>query len=195
MITIAYLDWESLSEIKNSGGKLYAVAAPSSLQLACKQLVNNYLDNHEVEASFLAFRQIVQGLFVSEEIDPIDLENEAIINDLLVEMEWLTEEPVQDSPAYIEAQLMSYSQLIASRAAYLIKKRAHHVTWMDARDYCITNEIWLSADILMEPSSKRWNENPMQQGAFITANQVGATADNENTIIQVKRSWDWILNL
>jgi len=125
---------------------------------------------------------LMDGLF-----DPGD-DIYAVVNDLFVEIDWVTEEePVQDYD-YTYDQLVSIGELLSTRivAAYL-NKRGIKTGWVDARDLVRTDATYREAQIdwdVTQRSIKSVVQPLLEEDYFVlTQGFIGATDDNQTTTL------------
>lgn len=127
-------------------------------------------------------RELMDGLFA-----PGD-DIYAVVNDLFVEIDWVTEEePVQDYD-YTYDQLVSIGELLSTRivAAYL-NKRGIKTGWVDARDIIKTDATYREAQINWEATQRsvRSAVQPLLEEEYFVLTQgfIGATDDNQTTTL------------
>lgn len=138
------------------------------------QLLQKVKDNHQ---------QICTELF--EGSIPEDLTDD--LGEIYASIEWVLEEPVQDSYDYIYDQIVSQGEFISTKilAAYLNIQNLP-TQWLDARDVLLTDDRWREPNIVWDETEKRISSKvaPMlNKGFVVTQGFVGSTNDNNTTTL------------
>ncbi len=191
-MTIQYVAWQDVKSIQLRGATLFSIDPSPKIQQAGRQLVDVYFNNYEQATNqFNLLKQVV----LSEIKNLLDSPNQedALINDLLVEIEWIIEEAVKDEQPYVEAQVMTYIVLLSSRIAFLALNNNIELRWLDSRDVAVTDDNWMEAKIQTEVSHQKVL-SLNQDATYITSHGIGCTSDNQNTITQIPRYWALILS-
>jgi len=112
----------------------------------------------------------------------------ALVNDILVEIEWVIEENPKDHYDYVYDQIVSTGELLSSRivCAWLNKcgLTAHFI---DARDIIRTDDTWREGRVQWQQTIEKTNQlvRPLleQRGMAITQGFIGGTPDNNTTTL------------
>lgn len=124
-------------------------------------------------------------------IDPHAVE----INDYLVELEWIVEEPLKDEVPYIQAQISTLAWLIFGRSYCEAFVRNETARFLDPREIIRTDEHWLNAEVNMAESRNKWLEvQPLSELPIITIQGIGASKFNESTLITDPDYWSKVVN-
>lgn len=187
-MNIKYVSWLDLLNITAEKGVIYSIEIQPKLRLSANELIHIYLeDQSKALAEFEKFKLIINQIS-SEHNQVIDLDD-AELNDLLVEVEWIIEEPVHDQPDYLEAQIKAYANLISARLGFLVSSSHCNVHWLDARDIIVTDENWTQASIVLEVSKSKFDKLDNKL-SYISLHGVGASPDNQNTLTKHLKCWD-----
>ena len=186
---IRYVEWAEIDELALTPSSLYSFDCHPNIQSIFDQLVHSYIAGEEqVLVLFKSLHSQIGQLLADVKVNFTD---DAIMNDLLVEVEWIIEEPLKDSEAYIQAQLMTYAHLISSRVAYNVLHKSIKCKWLDARDVVVTSDEWLTAQLKIETCRTRAGQLP-ETMPIISSHGIGCTPDNENTLTTDKKYWEKI---
>ena len=187
-MNIHYISWEELDGLKIVEGSLYSIEVNPQLLEAGINLYNTYIDDQSKAVNqFGVFQKIILDIMSTHNGNtPLE---DAILNDLLVEVEWIVEEPLHDELPYLEAQLINYTHLISARLAFLITEKNSLASWLDPRDVILTDEDWLQAAIDDEGSRKKIL-SVQQSNPIVTTHSIGASSDNQNTLTRISRYWE-----
>jgi hypothetical protein len=191
MIEISYPLWNDLDKIEVVSGVLYSFEVHPKLHTSFSALLDAYVSSDD--QLWNRYRdvqkdvKILLGLSESKEIE------DAVMNDLLVEVEWIIEEDIKDSHEYIRAQLMTYANLLSSRIAFKVLNEKKACKWLDSRDIVITNDEWLDADMSIDIAKSK-AKNIKVGMPIITSHGIGCTTDNENTLTKEKQYWEVLFN-
>lgn len=105
------------------------------------------------------------------------------INDLFVEIEWILEEPVQDSYDYVYDQIVSIGELASTKIlyAYLISIGIN-AAWVDVRDIILTDNTHRDASVNWEVTGKRSINKikPLLQTKDVVVTQGYIASSSEN---------------
>src|SRR5690606_7437160 len=104
------------------------------------------------------------------------------IANTFVEIEWILEEPAQDSFDYLYDQIVSVGELLSSRiVSTYLSDTGYRCRWMDARDYIHTDNNYREAGV-------RWTETEqairqhipplLQESTLITQGFIGSTSED-----------------
>ena len=110
------------------------------------------------------------------------------MNDLFVEIDWIIEDEVHDTYAYLYDQIVSVGELLSSRilSACLADLDVHHV-WHDARDLIITEDVHREARVIWsatrEAISRQLTSDLETNGMVLTQGFIGSTTDNQTTTL------------
>jgi len=180
MMTLKFISWQELKKNKVGASDIIFISPPSDLTEASQKLIEDYIaEKDSVFESFASFKTVLST--VAADLGVQNFDADSLMNDFIVELEWIIEDPVQDSAAYIEAQISAYTSLTASRLASIyLNESEQPITWIDARDVLITSDDWLDAQVDTVVSTKK-AEGILTPLPLIVANHVGCTPDNENT--------------
>lgn len=105
------------------------------------------------------------------------------INDALVEIEWVLEEPPQDDYDYLYDQVVSVGELLSTRivSAYL-NKTGLKTQWVDARDLIKTDNLYREAWVQWSETQEAINDTLpalLKEDQFIlTQGFIGSTSEN-----------------
>lgn len=111
-----------------------------------------------------------------------------IINDTLVEIDWILEEKPDKPYDYIYDQVVSIGEQLSTRiiAAYL-NEQGIATQWFDARDLIRTDDTYREAQIDWEVTEENINRlvSPVLQTGTVALSQgfIGSTADNQTTTL------------
>lgn len=173
MITPKYsiYDWDAQALL--SAG-IYLVESPKAVVEKGRTIWKHYIaqESNELGAAKLDFLNFLADWHT-------DALTDDMINDFIVELDWIIEDTPNAEPDYLEAQLMGYVHLIASRIAAL--RLNAQDCWIDSRDIFPTDENWKSAKLVIEVVN--YNLETLGARAVISSAHVGVTPDNENTLI------------
>ena len=115
------------------------------------------------------------------------------VNDYIVELEWVIEEEVKDSPEYIRAQLMATGRLLYLRAVYDALDTKDDLILVDPRDIIVTDEVWVHATIDFNTSMQKWIDFSSPAKPILTTCGLGSSKHNENTLTAPERYWEGLL--
>ena len=110
------------------------------------------------------------------------------LNDTLVEIEWLLEEPMEDSYDYVYDQIVSVGELLSTHivAAYF-NAHGKSTTWVDARDLIQTDNIYREGWVQWDETIKRTRQTLLpilELGNYVmTQGFIGATSENFTTTL------------
>lgn len=104
--------------------------------------------NEEEDLEFI-FRRWAQPIIQLAEERDISEENISMINDLIVQIEWIIEDPVHDSEPYLRDQFYGFIQLITSLTIESLAEQRLDRTcrWMDVRDILRATDTYRSGDL------------------------------------------------
>ncbi len=194
MKKVSHVNWDSLKSLEPITGELVAIGCSARLAQASDKLIDEFTDGEETTNDcFLELQKEVQT--AAEGLRIASWQSDPIINDLLVEIEWLIEDELKDSKSYIVAQVMTYCHLISARLAFLYLKSAMpmDLIWLDPRDIVVTDDEWVSSTIDMHSSRNRRNQLSLD-GTIITTYGIGCTMDNENTLTKLNEYWSELID-
>ncbi len=114
------------------------------------------------------------------------------LSDTLIEIEWVIEDPVQDSYDYIYDQIVSMGEFLSTRivAAWLQASQIS-CTWLDVRDVIATDNTYRAAQVDMPLTIKRAKQviPPLLKSGFVlTQGFVGGTSENFTTTLGLEGS-------
>lgn len=152
-----------------------------------EEVMNAYYGNGEsVQDKLQVVRdyhyEMMAGLF-----DPGD-EVYALVNDALVEIDWIIEDPAEQAYDYMYDQLVSVGELLSTRivAAYL-NKIGIETKWVDARDVIRTDGTFREAQILWDLTEEAAGKHllPVLDAGSMVVTQgfIGSTEDNQTTTL------------
>lgn len=125
---------------------------------------------------------------VAAELFEKPLELQTSLNDTFVEIEWLLEEPMEDSYDYVYDQIVSVGELLSTQivAAYF-KANDLDTEWVDARDLILTDNIYREGWVQWEETTHRTKkrlEPILESGKkVITQGFIGSTSENFTTTL------------
>lgn len=166
---------------------LLLVDQQPALELAMTKLISSFLAG---EGASDAYQALVMGMSrLSQEFEcPPDIL--VLINDLLVEIEWIIEDEVHDTAWYLQDQLLGYSTLLSS---YLVFAQTEGVQWLDARDYIITDDAYGQPSLLKTHSLEMEAEQK-----FMSQMLLASTTENNSTMLPQEQKlncfWPEVLN-
>jgi len=162
------------------------VSAMGKMTNALERVVDAYYrKTDEAQARLEEVRQahyaVLQGLF--ETNNPVF----DMVNDTLVEIEWVLEEAPEESYDYIYDQIVSIGEFLSTRivSAYL-NKVGLSTTWLDARDVILTDNTYRAAKIQWDATVKNANRVVLpllEKGFVLTQGFVGGTSENFTTTL------------
>lgn len=166
---------------------ILVISALGKTTNALEQVLNCYLagDVNEAIKAFVGVRddhlQICRDL-IREKNNPVWID----LNELLVEVEWLLEDDLHDSPSYLYDQIVCLGELISTRiiAAYMLQEGLD-VRWADARGLLITDDSYSEAVPDLVESRERLNQFTWRrdQQWLIVQGFIGGTDDNNSTTL------------
>lgn len=189
---IKYIEWGKWEEVNESEVALYSLEPNPKIIASAEELLDSYLsEDVDVYEKFNQFKSTISGelqqLKIGHQLEDPEL------NDLVVEVEWIIEDPLHDEPDYVRAQLMTYAIMISARTGFLFLSDNHKLNYLDPRDIVHTNESWTLAEISMEQSRERLLGSNLS-GPLLTTHGVGCTSSNENTLTAESHYWKNIKN-
>ena len=110
------------------------------------------------------------------------------VNDTFVEIDWVLEEPPQDSYDYIYDQIVSVGELVSTKivAAYLNSQELS-TQWLDARDLILTDNLHREAWVQWTETQERVRTHALsalQNTSFaLTQGFIGSTSENFTTTL------------
>lgn len=125
---------------------------------------------------------------IAAELFENPLELQTSLNDTFVEIEWLLEEPMEDSYDYVYDQIVSVGELLSTQivAAYF-KANNLDTEWVDARDLILTDNIyregWVQWDETTNRTKKRLEPILNSGKKVITQGFIGSTSENFTTTL------------
>ena len=150
-------------------------------------LVRAFIESGNVREVYRDLVTLVNGLIVEFELTAGVA---AMINDLVVEIEWIIEDDVHDSDQYLTDQLTAYGSLISSGLPLGI---FDGLQWVDARDHLVTDDKYGHASVKGIKPMLNKREHPIVSQMYL-----GVTTENNSTLIakdeSVQDYWDQILN-
>jgi len=166
---------------------LVVVSAMGKTTNALEKVVKAYFkqDGSQNEALEIVRKQHYEviGKLFEEGHEVYDL-----VNDLLVEIEWVFDEIPEDNYDYIYDQIVSVGELMSSRilAAYL-NKIGLSTEWVDARDIILTDDIyregWVQWEETMENVQTKVKPILGNNGFALTQGFIGSTTENHTTTL------------
>ncbi len=111
-----------------------------------------------------------------------------VLNDLMVEVDWILEEEPVDSYDFLYDQIVPIGELLCSTIVFsFLKESGFGINFLDARDVLVTDNNYRSATVLWEETQKRCDTQikPMlQKNQFvITQGFIGCTTENFSTTL------------
>jgi aspartate kinase len=110
------------------------------------------------------------------------------LNDVFISIEWILEEEVEDSYAYVYDQIVSAGELLSTKIvhAYLLKEGlSSH--WLDVRDVLITDDTYREAKVDWAASqakiSKTCGNILEKKNIVVTQGFIGSSAENNTTTL------------
>ena len=125
---------------------------------------------------------------IADELFEDSRELKVSLNDTFVEIEWLLEEPMQDSYDYVYDQIVSVGELLSTHivGAYL-NANGLSTEWVDARDMILTDNIYREGWVQWEETIKRTSKRlrPLLDAGkkVITQGFIGSTSENFTTTL------------
>lgn len=125
---------------------------------------------------------------IAAELFENPLELQTSLNDTFVEIEWLLEEPMEDTYDYVYDQIVSVGELLSTQivAAYF-KANNLDTEWVDARDLILTDNIyregWVQWDETTNRTKKRLQPILDSGRKVITQGFIGSTSENFTTTL------------
>lgn len=162
---------KAFSESRKDRWKLLLIGHHPELKVKIDNLYQTYIDGNPVRNPYTDYvKQVESTAHLYGATQPIWVS----INDWLVELEWIVEEQLHDTEAYIYDQMMAYNTLISSLLPMAVIPQ---LVWMDARDYIRTNDEFgnpaLREKIEWPPMDKEiW---------YISQANLGSTPENNST--------------
>ncbi len=129
-----------------------------------------------------------QHFAILSELFPTGHEVFGMVNDLFVEVDWVLEDPMQDSYDYLYDQIVSIGELVSTRivAAYLNLSELP-CSWLDARDVILTDDNFREARINWTETKARMDkalpEIFREKGCILTQGFIGSTSENLTTTL------------
>lgn len=158
-----------------------------TLELAMTQLISSFLDGQGASDAYQALVNEMSRLSQEFELQPDLL---MLINDLLVEIEWIIEDEVHDTDSYLKDQLLGFSTLLSS---YLVLSKTEGVQWLDARDYIVTDDAYGQPALL-----KTQSLNIEGDQKFMSQMLLATTTENNSTMLPKEQKlncfWPDVLN-
>jgi len=111
-----------------------------------------------------------------------------LINDILIEIDWVLDEKPEQEYDYIYDQLVSVGEMLSTRivAAYL-NEVGIAAQWLDARDVLLTDDTYREGQILWEQTEENVDRQvlPILNSGkkVITQGFIGSTKDNQTTTL------------
>lgn len=125
---------------------------------------------------------------IAAELFENPLELQTSLNDTFVEIEWLLEEPMEDTYDYVYDQIVSVGELLSTQivAAYF-KANNLDTEWVDARDLILTDNIyregWVQWDETTNRTKKRLQPILDSGRKVVTQGFIGSTSENFTTTL------------
>lgn len=125
---------------------------------------------------------------IAAELFENPLELQTSLNDTFVEIEWLLEEPMEDTYDYVYDQIVSVGELLSTQivAAYF-KANSLDTEWVDARDLILTDNIYREGWVQWEETTNRTKKRlqPILDSGrkVITQGFIGSTSENFTTTL------------
>ena len=180
----------NVAEIVSShanGPLVVVVSAMDKMTNALESVVEAYIQNEPSARDLLeqvkAYHwQVMQELF--EEGHAVY----GIVNDFFVEIDWVIEEPVQDTREYIYDQVVSIGELVSTAivSAYLNQEGITAI-WCDARNFIITDDAHGEARVQWDMTRNAVESHvtaKLGDGAVVvTQGFIGCTTDNNTTTL------------
>jgi hypothetical protein len=166
---------------------LLLVDQQPALELAMTKLISSFLAGEGASDAYQALVKEMSRLSQEFECQPDIL---VLINDLLVEIEWIIEDEVHDTASYLQDQLLGYSTLLSS---YLVYAQTEGLQWLDARDYIITDDAYGQPALLKTHSLEMEGEQK-----FMSQMLLASTTENNSTMLAQEQKlncfWAEVLN-
>jgi len=152
-----------------------------------EKVVNAYFNETEgamahLEEAKKAHYKVMSELF--------DIKHEVFgqVNDLFVEIEWVLEEPVQDSYDYIYDQIVSIGELVSSRIlATFLNQNQLQTALIDARDVILTDDTFRDAQVNWEQTKLKAQKEVLprlEKHSFVlTQGFIASNNENQNTTL------------
>lgn len=135
------------------------------------------------------FEEVKQAHYaVIAELFPDNHEVYSLVNDLFVEVEWVLEEPPQDSYDYLYDQIVSIGELVSTRMVNaFLQEMGLDSEWLDARDVILTDNIFREGWVQWPETIQRAQEHALpilEKGKMIvTQGFIGSTSENFTTTL------------
>jgi hypothetical protein len=153
------------------------------LKVQMDNLYQAYLNGADVLEQFGDYTKRIQE--ISSEYGA----NQAMwvsINDWLVELEWIIEDEVHDSPEYLFDQMMAFNSLISS---FLVMAVVPQLVWVDARDYIKTDENYGDPKLTAKIDWSQFDDGKR----YLSQAFLGSTTMNNSTMVmEVSRDSLWL---
>lgn len=155
----------------------------NKLELLWKAYLDQNDPQEHLEAIRVEHHAVVNELFGDRAKPVTDL-----VDNTLVELEWILDEAPQHHPDFYYDQMVSIGEMLSTRvvSAYLNAEGIAN-TWLDARDLIRTDNTYRDGRINWEASSKMTNEVAQKAfsatGICITQGFLGGTDENFTTTL------------
>jgi aspartate kinase len=168
---------------------------PVTIVVSAMKGITNALEN--VVASHINQDGKAAGLFeeiknehyrVCQELFNEEHEIFTVLNDLMVEVDWILEEEPVDTYDFLYDQIVPIGELLCSTIVfYFLKESGFQIALLDARDVIVTDNIYRSATVLWEETQKRCDNQVrplLENNQFvITQGFIGCTTENFSTTL------------
>ncbi len=151
-----------------------------------EKVVDLYASGKDAFAELEQIKQFHYGIAAALFEDPKELQTS--LSDTFVEIEWLLEEPMEDSYDYVYDQIVSVGELLSTQivAAYF-NANGLSTKWVDARDLVLTDNIYREGWVQWEETIKRTKgklEPILKAGSIaLTQGFIGSTSENFTTTL------------
>lgn len=162
---------KAFAESRKDRWNLLLIDHHPELKVKIDNLYQTYIDGSPVRKPYTDYvEEVEKTAHLYGATQPIWVS----INDWLVELEWIVEEQLHDTEAYIYDQMMAYNTLISSLFPMSVIPQ---LVWMDARDYIKTN------DDFGNPTPREKIEWPPidKDIWYISQANLGSTPENNST--------------
>lgn len=162
---------KAFAESRKDRWKLLLIDHHPELKVKMDNLYRAFIDGKPIKKPYTDYVQEVKSTAQSYgATQPMWIN----INDWLVELEWIIEEQLHDTEAYIYDQMMAYNTLISSLLPMAVIPQ---LVWLDARDHIKTNDDFGNPGLRENIEWPSVNEGIW----YISQANLGSTPENNST--------------
>ncbi|HRX29372.1 MAG TPA: aspartate kinase [Saprospiraceae bacterium] len=180
------------SILKNHSNEqlVVVISAMGKMTNALEEVVNAYYyENGNAYEKLENVRKFHYDIISALSFEEADLAYSEV-NDHLVEIEWILEEPVQDSYDYVYDQIVSIGELMSTKIiAHYLKSENVNAMWLDARDCIWTDDTYREGRVDWEMTKTRLKSkiDPILNDSNVIVTQGFIASDSANNNVTLGR--------